>query len=52
MRIGDVANAMIAYNAGDARRVNHLLKVYGFAKVIGSAKDWTRARRRPLKSPR
>ena len=26
---------MTAYNAGDARRVNHLLKVYGFAKTIG-----------------
>lgn len=35
MKIGDVAAAMIAYNAGDARRVNHLLKVYGFARTIG-----------------
>ena len=26
---------MTAYNAGDARRVNHLLKVFGFAKMIG-----------------
>ncbi len=26
---------MVAYNAGDLRRVNHLLKVYGFAKTIG-----------------
>ena len=37
MQIGNVINAMIAYNAGDARRVNHLLKVYGFAKAIGEA---------------
>lgn len=35
MRIGDVCEAMIAYNAADARRVNHLIKVYGFAKTIG-----------------
>ncbi len=35
MRIGDVAAAMCAYNAGDARRVNHLMKVFAFAKTIG-----------------
>ena len=35
MKIGDVAATMVRYNAGDARRVNHLIKVYGFAKTIG-----------------
>ena len=35
MKIGDVAAAMCAYNAGDARRVNHLMKVFAFAKTIG-----------------
>ena len=35
MKIGDVAAAMCAYNAGDARRVNHLIKVFAFAKTIG-----------------
>ena len=35
MMIGDVAAAMCAYNAGDARRINHLLKVFAFAKTIG-----------------
>ena len=35
MKIGDVAAAMCAYNAGDARRINHLLKVFAFAKTIG-----------------
>ena len=35
MKIGDVSAAMVAYNAADVRRVNHLLKVYGFAKTIG-----------------
>jgi predicted metal-dependent HD superfamily phosphohydrolase len=33
--IGDVMRAMISYYAGDPRRINHFLKVYGFAKVIG-----------------
>ena len=33
--IGQVINAMIAYYAGDVRRINHFLKVYGFAKTIG-----------------
>ena len=33
--IGDVAAAMVAYNAGDGRRINHLLKVFAFAKTIG-----------------
>lgn len=35
MKIGDVAEAMTAYNAGDVRRINHLMKVFGFAKTIG-----------------
>lgn len=35
MKTGDVITAMTAYNAGDARRVNHLIKVFGFAKTIG-----------------
>ena len=35
MKTGDVALAMIAYNAGDPRRVNHLLKVHSFARIIG-----------------
>ena len=35
MKIGDVLAEMTAYNAGDVRRVNHLIKVYGFAKTIG-----------------
>lgn len=33
--IGQVINAMLAYYAGDVRRINHFLKVYGFAKAIG-----------------
>jgi len=32
---GRVISAMIDYYAGDARRINHFLKVYGFAKSIG-----------------
>ena len=37
MKIADVAAGMVSYNAGDARRVNHLLKVYAFAKMICEA---------------
>lgn len=33
--VGRVIDAMIGYYAGDVRRVNHFLKVYGFAKAIG-----------------
>ncbi|MCM1567283.1 MAG: HD domain-containing protein [Candidatus Dehalobacter alkaniphilus] len=33
--IGQVINAMINYFMGDARRINHFIKVYGFAKTIG-----------------
>lgn len=33
--IGCVINAMIQYYSGDVRRINHFLKVYGFAKAIG-----------------
>ncbi len=34
-KTGAVMEAMIEYYAGDAMRINHFLKVYGFAKVIG-----------------
>ena len=37
MLTGDVLREMIAYNAGDARRINHLMKVFCFAKAIGEA---------------
>jgi len=32
---GDVINAMANYFSGDARRINHFMKVYGYAKTIG-----------------
>ncbi len=34
--ISKVLIAMIAYDAGDARRTNHFLKVFGLAKAIGA----------------
>ncbi len=37
MRICEVIKAMTYYFTGDARRVSHFLKVYGFAKTIGEA---------------
>ncbi len=33
---GQVALQMIAYYRGDARRINHFLKVHGFARAIGT----------------
>jgi len=33
--ISNIIKAIIDYNKGDARRINHLLKVYSFAKTIG-----------------
>lgn len=36
-QVGRVLGAMLGYYAGDARRINHFLKVYGFAKAIGEA---------------
>ncbi len=34
-KIGNVISAMIEYYAGDARRIQHFLKVYAYAKAIG-----------------
>lgn len=34
-RVGKVIDAMTEFDAGDVRRINHFLKVYGYAKVIG-----------------
>jgi CRISPR/Cas system-associated endonuclease Cas3-HD len=38
-KIGNVINAMIDYYTGDARRIQHFLKVYGFAKAIGEIEN-------------
>lgn len=37
--VSDVTASMIEYYAGDARRINHFLKVYGFAKTIGEKEN-------------
>ncbi len=34
-KCAQVMEAMIQYFDGDVRRINHLIKVYGFAKTIG-----------------
>ena len=39
--IGDVITAMIGYYKGDARRINHFLKVFAFAKSIGEREGLT-----------
>ena len=35
--VGEVMNAMIAFDGNDIKRINHFLKVYGYAKAIGEA---------------
>ena len=37
--VGQVEAAMIAYYTGDARRINHFLKVYALAKAIGEGES-------------
>lgn len=37
MNIQKIIGEAIAYNAGDPRRVHHLLKVYAFCRAIGQA---------------
>lgn len=32
----NILRSMISYYAGDTKRINHFLKVYGFAKLIGA----------------
>lgn len=46
--IGQVINAMIDYFDGDMRRINHLLKVYGFAKAIGELEKLDEKRQKVL----
>lgn len=44
-KTGAVVDAMIRYYAGDVKRINHFLKVYGYAKAIGEMEgldDYTR----------
>ncbi|WFR60142.1 HD domain-containing protein [Anaerocolumna sp. AGMB13025] len=38
-RVGAVINAMIEYYSGDIKRINHFMKVYGFAKAIGEMEN-------------
>lgn len=35
MRLNDVFLAMIEYDCGDAKRIQHFMKVHSFAKLIG-----------------
>ena len=34
-KIAHVTDAMITYYAGDVRRINHFIKVHGYAAAIG-----------------
>lgn len=37
--INTVISEMIRYYTGDVRRINHFMKVYGFAKIIGEGEN-------------
>ncbi len=39
MKIGQIIQEMIAYETGVPNRINHFLKVYGFAKAIAQQED-------------
>lgn len=39
LKVGRVIDEMILYYSGDARRIQHFLKVYGFAKAIGEGEN-------------
>lgn len=39
MKTGFVAQAMAEYNKGDVRRINHFMKVHGYAKAIGEMEN-------------
>jgi HD superfamily phosphodiesterase len=41
MRINDVCHAMIEYYHGDARRIQHFIKVHAFAKLIAEQENLT-----------
>jgi HD superfamily phosphodiesterase len=36
---GAVMDAMIRYDSGDIKRINHFIKVYGYAKAIGELEE-------------
>lgn len=40
MNTMDLAFRMIEFNAGDARRINHFIKVHGYARLIGQAEGF------------
>ncbi|GFP76892.1 HD domain-containing protein [Clostridium fungisolvens] len=43
MVISNITNIMIKYFEGDVKRINHALKVYSFAKIIGELEQVSKA---------
>lgn len=37
--VGSIISEMVHYNLSDARRINHFMKVYAFAKAIGELEN-------------
>jgi HD superfamily phosphodiesterase len=48
--IGQVMRLMLEYYAGDPKRINHFIKVYGFAKAIGEAEGLDEKTQRVLET--
>lgn len=48
-KLTKTALAMYEYMEGDIKRINHFMKVHGYAAVIGKQKGLTTAHRRYLK---
>ena len=46
--VQDVLNAMIEFDRGDARRIQHFLKVYAYASLIGKEEGLADAQQRLL----
>ena len=39
MKLNDVCEAMLQYYTGDAKRIQHFIKVHSFAKLIGEMEN-------------
>ena len=44
-----VINSMIEYNSGDARRIQHAMKVYEFAALMGRMEEYPKRNSRYLR---
>ena len=45
MQIAEVMKKMVAYSEGNTHDINHLLKVWAYAKTIGELENWMKKHR-------